>query len=95
MHAVIVDKELIAKPGDRDQAIGARLFKTHEQAKSRDAGNAACKLCSDPIGQEGGHVAVCGIALSGHGPALSKGDLFSRIFDMGDIPVCNAVVTQT
>ncbi len=69
----------------RDQAVGAVVGQPDEQAEPGDPGDPALELRADPVGQEGGHVAVGGVAFGGHGPALGGGDQFGRVLHLRDV----------
>ena len=69
------------------QAVGAGLRQPHEQAKAGDPGDLALEFRAHPVGQESGHIAVGGVALGGHGPALRVADLLGGVLQLGDVVV--------
>jgi hypothetical protein len=73
VHAVVVDEELVAQGRDRHQAVGAGLGQRMNRPK-RVTPVMRPRTRAHPVGQEGGDIAVGGVALGGHGPALGEGD---------------------
>ncbi|MNE10564.1 hypothetical protein D3C80_1032810 [compost metagenome] len=94
MGAIIVGEILAAQGRNRHQAVGARLVQPHEQAEAGDAGDAPAEGRADMVFQEGGDVAVHGVALGGHGAALGARHLLGDGRQFGDLAVRQAVRTQ-
>src|SRR5215217_7244305 len=74
--------------------VGAGVDQPHEQAEAGDAGDPAVELGPDLVGQEGGDIAVGGVALGGHGPALGMGDALGGILDLADVLIGQAIAAQ-
>ena len=81
--------------GYRDQPVGARLIQPDEQAEAGHAGDATGEGRPNPFLQEGGHIAVHGGALGGHGAALGHGHLFGDGGQFGDLAVGQSVLAQS
>src|SRR5690606_26419991 len=73
---------------------GAGLVQSDEQAEAGDAGDPAGEGRADVLFQEGGDVAVHGVALGRHRAALGLGDVFGDAAQLGDLAVGQAVRAQ-
>ena len=93
MGLVVVGEILGPEGGHRDQAVCPGLIQPDEEAEAGHAGDAAGEGRPDPLLQEGGHIAVHGSALRGHGAALGQGHLFGDGGQFGDLAVGQTVLS--
>ena len=76
------------------QPVGAGVLQPHEQAEARHAGDAALERRAFVLGQEGGYVAVVGVALRRHGAALAGGDVLGRLGEARQLGVGEPVAPE-
>ena len=74
---VVVVEELRAERADRDQPVGAGFVERDEQAEAGDAGDPADEDLADARRQEGGDVAVDGVALGRRRAPLGRRDVLA------------------
>ncbi len=70
---------IVTQRTNGDEAIGAGLGETHEQAEARDAGDARRKDRADAVGKERRQVAVGRVALRRHGAAFEVRDFLADV----------------
>ena len=89
--AVVVGEVFAAERGDGHQAVRARVLQTNEQAEPRHASDPPGEGRADVLFQIGGDVAIHGVALGGHRPALGHGHALGDGRQFGDLAVGQSV----